>query len=333
MTFYLFARKASAGRPPFVLSALALLASLLLSGCAPKDRPTVAGESRTTEVSQPTTIRVGAWNIEWLGTPASRSGPARNRPQSPEALAEYILASGVSVLALAEVATDSPTGELHSSIVQEAIDLVGRQTGSTWTHRLFPARSGRNQLTGLAWDTGRVSAVGEPVLLAGSDGNSSQDKPLLSRPAFGQRFSTGQGKTDFLVVALHLKSDYQGTFAVHRGEEAELMRAGIARGVGERDIILAGDFNCGAHDERAIQVLTAAGFEDLNASDLSTHVRYGPLDRILIPADQPEFQPRHFEVFRQAFLSPRNLSDEDFKIGWSDHYMVITELRIMEDDD
>lgn len=312
-------------------AALAALAFLSL-GCTPSVR-SPASQSVLAPFTPSETIRVGAWNIEWLGTPDSRSGPAKNQPQSPGALAEYIRASGVSVLGLEEIAQDDPAGQALSVPLTRALEIVSRETGSDWTHRLFPARTGRNQLTGVAWDRKRVSAVGEPVLVAAADSDSSQGKPLLGRPAFGMRFSAGSGKTDFVIVPLHLKSNYQGDFAVQRGEEAQLIRAGIARGVGDLDIILAGDFNCGVHTEPAIQTLREAGFVDLNAGDASTHTRYGALDRILVPADQPEFQQRQFAVFREAFLSSRRLSDEDFKIGWSDHFMVTTDVRVMPDDD
>ncbi|HNB59115.1 MAG TPA: hypothetical protein PK308_02300, partial [Phycisphaerales bacterium] len=38
----------------------------------------------------PDVLVLGTWNIEWLGKPDQRSGPARGGAQSPEDLADYI---------------------------------------------------------------------------------------------------------------------------------------------------------------------------------------------------------------------------------------------------
>lgn len=278
-------------------------------------------------------VRIGAWNIEWLGTPNSRSGPARGRAQEPNDLAAYIVAARVHVLGLAEIASDDADGPWTSSIISRTLRQVSRETGGQWRHTLYPAHSGRNQVCGVAWDASRLTPVGDPVLITRTRRDSSQGKPLWSRPAVGQLFSAGAGLSDFLVVMCHNKSDYGGSFAVHRGEEAELFLSELPAANVDPDILLIGDMNCQNSGEPLVQRFVAAGFVNLNHEDIPTHVRYGALDRAFAPADQPEFAARHFEVFSTAFLGDRNLTPEDFKVRFSDHFMVITTIRVMADDD
>jgi predicted extracellular nuclease len=279
------------------------------------------------------TLRIAAWNIEWLGTPASRSGPAKGHAQSAADLAAYIAAARVDILGLEEIARDEPRDTWTNPTLDEAFAEVGRTHGGDWRHQLFPARSGRNQLTGIAWDATRVRAVGAPRCVVDAQRKSSQGDDLWPRPPYGQMFSAGDGLTDFVVVVVHLKSDYGGSFALKRAEEADALMAGLPRVFDDPDVVIIGDFNCTSHQEPAALRFLAAGFFDANGSDESTHWRYGPLDRVMIPADQPEFASRRFEVLRDAFLSDQQLSPEQFKVRLSDHFMVITEVTIGPDDD
>ena len=280
-------------------------------------------------------IRIGAWNIEWLGSPESRSGPAKHIAQKPEALADYIKAGHVAVLAVEECAVTEESPMLQNETLRAALNQINQQTGSRWSHRLFPARSGRNQNVGVCWDARAVTPIGEPILVTPAEGESSQGKPLWSRPAWAQKFSAGDGLTDFYVIPMHLKSDYQGKFDAHRAEEARELIAQLPQRIsdGDHDIIIAGDSNADTHNEPAVEALVGAGFVDLNARDTSTHVRYGALDRIFVPADQPEFKGRVFEVLSENYRSAKGLSSEAFKKYYSDHFMVITTIVVMPDDD
>jgi len=54
------------------------------------------------------TARVGAWNIEWLGVPGSRSGSGKNVKQKASDIADYIIDSNVDILGLEEVSLNGP---------------------------------------------------------------------------------------------------------------------------------------------------------------------------------------------------------------------------------
>lgn len=312
-----------------VLASLALLGAL--RGCAPHERgPLRAHPQASAAPGAP--IRVGAWNIEWLGSPQRRSGPARGVLQSPADLADYIADSGVRILGLEEIAADDELG-LASSIVAQALSQVEQRIGGRWTHRLLPARSGRNQLVGLAWDTARVTAVGEPRRIVESPEPRAGAARLWSRPPHGQLFSAGPGLTDFVVVPIHMKSDYDGDFSAHRAREAELLVTALPGVFDDRDILIIGDSNCDAHSEPAVAVFAHAGLVDLNSADWPTFWRGQALDRAFVPTSQPEFADRLFEVRRDDYLARRGLSAEQFKTRCSDHFMIVTQVRVMPDDD
>lgn len=307
------------------------------SATAPdKSADTTDRQSDTTHAA-PTSgvseIRIGAWNIEWLGTPGSRSGPAKNIAQKSESLAEYIEAAKVDVLALSEIATTVDGPPPTNDTLTAAFAEIDKRTGSHWRHQLLPARSGRNQNTGIAWNERAVTAVGKPVLLTPDKEESGQSKPLWSRPAYGQMFTMGAGKTDFVVIPIHMKSDYGGKFDAHRADEARELMEELPRRVTDGDVIIIGDSNADTHDEPAIGVFAGAGFTDLNSRDISTHTRYGALDRVFVPANQPELKGRFFEVMSDEFRSKHGLSIDEFKRNYSDHFMIVTTIAIGSDDD
>lgn len=281
----------------------------------------------------PRYVRIGAWNIEWLGTPESRSGPAKGVAQKPEDLADYIEAADVAILGLAEIARTDNDDSWTNATLTAAFELLNQRTGARWRHRLWPAHSGRNQLCGIAWDQSRVKPVGQmtsPVQTVAPPGGGS---PVWSRPAPAMMFSACDGCTDFVVVAIHMKSNYRGDFAEHRGKEAAALVAGLPRTFQDGDLLIIGDSNCNQHSEPACTTFQTAGWTDLNAGDTPTFWTDSALDRVFVPSAQPEFAERRFEVLRDKFLDAQRLSKRDFKRRFSDHYMIVTEVRVMPDDD
>lgn len=302
------------------LSTRSLLLAVLgvLTGCATPDRAP---------------IRIGAWNIEWLGSPNRRSGPARGHAQTPEALADYILAANVDILGLEEVSRNAEDGSWTNDTLKQAFEIVERENGGDWRQRLYPSRSGRNQLCGIAWNAARVDALGEARKICAPDERSTQSKIVWSRPPHGQMFSAGHGLNDFVVVTVHMKSNYGGDFSAHRAREGETLVESLPRVFADPDVVIIGDFNCGSHEEPAIQAIAGAGFVDLNADDTATNWHYGPLDRAFVPADQPEFADHFFEVLSNSFFDARGVTAEAFKVTHSDHWMVITQVEVGDDDD
>ncbi len=320
----------------------------------PKGAPaTASGPSPKTSSPTPAppvasaTLKVGSWNIEWLGKPEDRAQFAQNVAQSPDTMGEYIVGSGVSVLGVAEVVTTIPGSPMRSRELEATIAAIKKKNGQEWEYALCPGRQDGDQLTGFMWNSTLVTAfnvdgqpwrqsIDVPWRVPIKEGRSSSGSRLWARPPHAIKFSAGAGKTDFVVIVLHMKADYNGQFDAHRKLEMdaliEALPAVRAR-FKDEDIVLTGDTNVTRGDEPAIADLVNARFVDLNSRNVSTTWRDGFTDRTFVPANQAEFASHEFWVFSDPFLSKMRWKAGDFKKNLSDHYMVGTTLRVMDDDD
>ena len=311
------------------------------SGTLPPAAPDAAPE-------KPATLRIGTWNIEWLGQAQKRSGAATNTAQKPETIADYIAQSGVGVLALQEIVAggDRP----RSGVLDSTTAALKRRTGSDWRYVLFPGREREpSQLTGILWDTSRVNPIGtdgkrlapeadaQPaalqVQLPKMRGTRTR---LWNKPPYAMKFSTGQGKTDFVLIVIHMKADYQEDHALTREEEAKnLIEAlpSVRKAFTDEDIIIAGDTNTTKVDEKALRILAGAKLVDSNLKADRTNWREGSMDKVFFPAAQPKFKDRAGDVLSDRFLESKRWRALDFKKNLSDHFLVSTAITIMADDD
>ncbi len=343
-----------------ILAALAAAKLGLVPGSAPtapagsSGLPTSAAPAASPTKTSPAapaagaaTLRIGTWNIEWLGKPEDRSGPAKGVAQKPEDLADLIAQSGVSVLAVEEVVSRERGLPIRSRELEATMDLLEKQRAGHWHYVLFPGRNDGDQLTGVMWNQDAVTALNT----ADNPWNQTSDKPyelpipkgrgptgssLWNRPPHAMKFSGGTGKSDFVVVIVHMKADYNGDFAAHREKEAESLvdaLPAVRRAFHDQDIVILGDSNCTGDHEPAIIDLEKAGFYDTNSAHAKTHWRGGTMDRIMTPSGQPEFARHNFEVFSETYMKKRGLSPKEYKTKFSDHYMVVTTIDIGDDDD
>jgi endonuclease/exonuclease/phosphatase family metal-dependent hydrolase len=271
-------------------------------------------------------VKIGSWNIEHLGK--------RTQGQNPKALAEYIFLAGVDVLALQEIYdTDGKPDTRTNGKLDQVFELLNKLPGQKWQYRLFANANKKDtsQLCGVAWNTARVTLVGEPFRIPVVDDDPNDEYRLWDRHPHAVKFSAGKGKTDFVVIPLHMKSNVDG---VQFGKEQRKREAKALRDVldkvrdhfKDKDIILIGDTNCLSASEEALQIF-AADFIDLNAGDLSTFVTgKSPFDRILIPRGQPEFK-----FSQQYALVATNSQKHDQRL--SDHFLILTVIQIDKDDD
>jgi endonuclease/exonuclease/phosphatase family metal-dependent hydrolase len=287
----------------------------------------------------PQSLRLATWNIEWLGQPDKR---ASKQLQSPNDIAAYLAANPVDLLCVNEVSRDEVAGGFgRSTILTKALEIHGRATGSDWQHLLFPKDdpTEADQLVGVCWDAARVRLVGEPWRVPVRKGRGQGG--LFRRHPFAAKFSTGEGRTDLVVIPVHLKSnagDEAGTTVRQRAEEAKV----LVRALGEvqnhfsdDDVVVLGDCNCLTSAEAALVRLRATGLRDLNTHDEPTWIRSArfepaPFDRIFVPDDQPEFATAALRVCR---LTPFAGGEAEFRQRLSDHYMVRAEVNITADDD
>lgn len=231
---------------------------------------------------------------------------------------------------------NAPDGSPRNVTISAALGILNDEHGTSWRHVVFP--SARNQNVGVAWDENVVTPVsdieGSPVPIdraAFDDGDS-----LWSRPPRSLFFTAGDGMTDFVIIPVHMKSNYGGDFSARRAHEAQALGTALPEvraTFRDQDVFVIGDTNSPHHADESIMAFEHAGLTDLNHDDDITYWRGSALDRALVPADQPEFASPRFEVFFDRYAEENGISVEDFKVRWSDHRMVVFTLRVMPDDD
>ena len=306
-----------------LLSKSLLAMMLLVSGTVPARNPEI--------------LTIGAWNIEHLGNPERRSQPSQDVLQRPEDLAQYLRDSGVDILALEEIG-DNPNTEFDpdNPILAQTLHMLSRTRQRPWKYVLFPKKDeAPHQLTGIAWNSDRVRALDGPYRIPLND-RSAQGFSLWKRWPQAMKFQVGSEGTDFVLIPMHLKANRRD----NRGDNPPRQRAqetralvqvlgSVRRRLQDRDVLLLGDTNCSRHEEKAIRNLVGAGYRDLNALDVpTTWEGPAPYDRIFVPLGQPEFRQSQQRIHRPTSLTPKQ-----FKIGYSDHYLVTTEMVITRDDD
>lgn len=311
-------------------------------------------------------VQIGAWNIQWLGNPASGKRPA----QDAHDVASYIDASGVEILALAEISNTRKDGKKppRNETLDQAFNVLN-STGAAWRYRLFEKRQGardpEDQWLGIAWDSKKVKLVGEPwklpveVDLAREDvirksfPDPGDDTVIFSRWPHAIKFSAGEGLTDWVVVPVHMKSNTDGEHTIEaRKYEAELLVSGLEAlrpQHGDLDVIVLGDTNMLASSEPAGAILSQAGLRDCNKTDLGTHLPYkkgdkgAPFDRVFLNSNRPSTAKScpvtgtgsgsmDFKVFRPGEWEA-GTSNRDFKKLLSDHQLIRVGLCVGKDDD
>ena len=154
------------------------------------------------------------------------------------------------------------------------------------------------------------------------------------------KFTHGEKQTDVVLIPIHMKSNRGGGVTQQskaREEEALLLirsLAAVQNQFTDDDVIVLGDSNCLLREEPALARFKVAGLRDLNFADQLSWIKErlydpAPFDRILVPEEQPEFKDCAFTVFREHGLG----GEKEYRDRLSDHYLVYTDIRIMEDDD
>lgn len=274
-------------------------------------------------------LNLGSWNIEHFG----KAGDENSENQY--AIAQHIELAGVDILALQELYVTE--GDRQNSHLRAALDLVEEHTGNIWEYEIFRNRNAgdKSQLCGVAWNTSKVKKVKTiQVPVKTSVQSNIGTLKLWDRLPHAVKFETEEGKTDLVVVSLHMKSNVGRRNEVirKRHEEAKTLLANlefIENELEDEDIVFLGDTNCKNRSEGAIQEFLDNGYEDLNEDDVPTYVKgSAPFDRIFVPSGEDR---KPFLYSRQYIL--RSASPHAHDIYLSDHYIIKTMVKIRRDDD
>ncbi|HIB66005.1 MAG TPA: hypothetical protein EYO33_13065, partial [Phycisphaerales bacterium] len=144
--------------------------------------------------SLPAYLTIASWNIENLDG---------ERKQEPVELARHLALTGAHVIALQEIHHTGPN--LKNPRLEKALT----QLDGEWDYRLFPNKppNEKARLCGVAWNKNVVTPVGESFRVPIVD-DPSDEFPIWHRHPHATKFrSTTSGKTDFLLISIHQKSN------------------------------------------------------------------------------------------------------------------------------
>lgn len=285
-------------------------------------------------------IKVGAWNIQYLGAHNCRPVATQHTAQRPSDIAKFIVASGVDILGLEEITDDDgQPNTFTNQTLNSVMTKIRQTTGDTWNYMLFRrfqegegCKAINLQLTGVAWNTKKVRRLAFKQIPIDTS-SLPQGVTVWNRPPVAVKFSLGPGKTDIVFIVVHMKSNVGEDTETTREWEARLLMdqlSFVKSTFADDDIVILGDTNVLGGDEAAVVKYTQSGFKDLNAEDGPTTIRDESFDRIFTRAAQNEFQMSRQSVFGPGYL---NLSSEEFLRRFSDHYMVTAQVNVAVDDD
>jgi hypothetical protein len=277
-------------------------------------------------------ITVGEWNIEWLGKPQNRSGISKNVAQSPTDIANYIKLSEVQLLSLEEICDDQQDDILNNSTLDDVMGKLNATPENDWSYALCPKRkaSDTSQCVGFAWNKRRVNIVGDILDIPVPDDPDAVW--IWDRGMHAGKFSFGTGKTDVVVVPIHMKANVGGVnkARLQRVKEAKALVKSLSlvrQEFSDKDVVIMGDSNILSSSEPAEKAFADADFVDLNEGDNPTTFHgAAAFDRIFVTADQPEFKNTDLWIMEAD-------NPAEHKKSLSDHYMVVTVLPIAADDD
>lgn len=290
-------------------------------------------------------LRVGAWNIQNLGTRVLA-------PQKPADLVAYIAAASVDVLCLEEIHDDDQKTDSDDAVapyknatLNEMLPLLKAKTSDDWHYEMTDPTpdNERCQTTGVLWRTARTEMKGRwslPVI-AGKHPHSKEIYWKRRPEAF--HFKALNGKADFILIPLHMKSNLGTEGTDMRPIEARQLSDCLASLIdhfkGEKDILLLGDTNINP-GEHGVQDVWAS-FTDLNLTERVTWNNPSegyppaPFDRIFVPKGHPEFA-KSTETIHGPYLKGGQTEEEWFlehNKYRSDHLLIWCDIAVDSDDD
>jgi endonuclease/exonuclease/phosphatase family metal-dependent hydrolase len=205
----------------------------------------VADGERLQRPGQPT-LRIGSWNIEWFPRGCAPEEDCPERATDIDWLACAIAWMEPDLLAVQEVVK----GEQAPPAIEQLLERLDSLTGGDWELDLQACGGPGRQSVGFLWNRDRIR-LDERIdlwqLNGAAQGPDTACAGYLRPGRLARARSTRQGGIDFAVVSVHLDSG-RGRRDFRRRRQAldrldAVRRAARDRLVGDRDLVVLGDFN------------------------------------------------------------------------------------------
>jgi len=271
-------------------------------------------------------LRIGTWNLEFLGDPANHRDKVPPRDDADlAAIGAYVRGLGVAVLAVQEVCSEVPLGKVAAA-AGPSWNLVLGTTGG-WDDGITAQR------IGFLFDTARVELLSAEELR--DFPQRLEDVPIFHRIPVTACFRDKRSGCDFRAVTVHLKASMKPDDLKKRKLEATVLRDWLLlleNGKREdQDIVVLGDFNS-TYDADPETVLEGAGaVRYLRPATPTPTIMHFPE-----PIDQIAPSSRFQEIAAKTFAvhGPAAGVDRDaWRKTYSDHFPVTVDLECNGDDD
>lgn len=285
---------------------------------------------------EPDCVRVGSWNIAWLG---SEKRSQQTDPATIEEMARLIAdVWSIDLISLQEINTGLDTsyrGERLSTAAWKALEKALKKKG----YQSVSGQSGQAQRIVLAWrkpvelmEPVREIAIPEAYRINDYCRSGNLRKPLAALYR--------AGAFDFWAIGLHLKSGYGGNTACAnavRGQQIYYLEKSLpALRTRDRDLLLIGDFNASSKHE-SLRPLFETGFialTDRQYRHPESHNRTqgagqrgSVIDMILVnPVATSESRRKSTSIYKPDV-------PEEFTRRFSDHFPVWSDFNTGSDDD
>ncbi len=261
---------------------------------AAADRTQFDGEDRPAAPKVAGDIKVAGFNVlNYFTTLTSENPNARGADTAAEfdvqesKIVAAINSLDADVVSMSEIENSARLGEPADEALGALVAALNAEAGAgTWDYVRSPANLPPTALqdfisNALIYKPAAVTPHGLAVALG--DQSDPGEAFAEAREPIAQTFVPVAGGTPYTVIANHFKSkgsaaslpgdqdsgDGQGASNATRVVQAQALRdfaGALATSTGVSDVLLVGDFNA-YRNEDPIDVLRAAGYVDLNASD------------------------------------------------------------------
>lgn len=275
---------------------------------------------------QPGTLRIGTWNLEFLGATGNFRNNLPPRDDADyAAIGKKVRELGVAVLAVQEICGAEP------------LQKVAAGAGPTW--RTLLGTSGgwddgkTSQQIGFLYDSGAVDLVlAEELLELPRD---VEGTPIFHRVPVSAVFRCKTTGCDFRAITVHLKAGQKDLDKIKRRLEASHLHTWLGNVLGkageDQDVVVLGDFNSTYGTEPETVLEKGGTFQYLETSPQVPTIMHfpEPIDQVVVGAGFGEVVRSSLRVHGDF----GGLDKDAWRKIYSDHFPVTVELKASGDDD
>jgi endonuclease/exonuclease/phosphatase family metal-dependent hydrolase len=303
----------------FIVTATLLLSSIPVLSC-PK----------------PDCVRIGTWNIAWLGSEKREQSSA---PATIESMARLIADEwSIDLIGLEEINTElngKIRGENYTTSSWKTLRIALEKRG----YKTFSGGSGQAQRIVFAWrHPVKILQFSQEIEIPDSYYINEYCRSSGLRKPLAGHFRAGN--FDFMTVAVHLKSGYGNNAAcsnaIRSSQVEHLSKQLDILEKKDRDLILIGDFNASAKHESLKKlsennfiVLTEKKYRNPDSNNRSQGAgkRGSTIDHIMIK------QANTDELVSHSTVLYKPEKPEFFAANFSDHMPIWADFKTANDDD